>query len=121
MDTAVNGRRVQYSKNSPNPYLLPYHPRTFHSQFHFRPTYWLSLTILSPNILFPRQPPTSIFHHTAIFLLSTLHQTNQHGFIKNRGTNTTITIATEIISKATKLINRVNIVLRDVNGAFDKV
>ena len=46
---------------------------------------------------------------------------NQHGFIKNRGTHTAIALATETISKATKNKNRINLVLRDVKGAFDKV
>lgn len=45
----------------------------------------------------------------------------QHGFRKNRGTHTALAIITEILSKAKSRGDQVNVVLRDVSKAFDKV
>ena len=51
-----------------------------------------------------------------------LHNTRQHGFRKRRGTQTAIATLTEIISKQkTKQRQKINLVLRDLSKAFDRV
>lgn len=45
----------------------------------------------------------------------------QHGFRTKKGTTSAIALATEIIAQETAQRNQVNIVLRDVSKAFDKV
>lgn len=50
-----------------------------------------------------------------------LNNTAQHGFRKNRGTDTAIAILYETIAIAKANNKKVNIVLRDISKAFDKV
>ena len=50
-----------------------------------------------------------------------LHNPRQHGFRKNRGTHTATALLYEIIATAIANKNKVNIVLRDISKAFDKV
>ena len=50
-----------------------------------------------------------------------LQNPRQHGFRKSRETNTTTTILYETMATAIGNKNKVNIVLRVINEAFDKI
>ena len=50
-----------------------------------------------------------------------LHNPRQHGFPKNRGTHTATALLYELIETAIANKNKINIVLRDISKAFDKV
>lgn len=45
----------------------------------------------------------------------------QHGFRKNRGTHTALAIITDTIARAKANNAQVNLILRDIKKAFDKV
>lgn len=47
--------------------------------------------------------------------------TRQHGFRKRRGTHTALAIITDIIARAKANKNQINLILRDIKKAFDKV
>ena len=50
-----------------------------------------------------------------------LHNPRQHGFTANRGTNTALATVYEMLANAKLNKDKVNLVLRDISKAFDKV
>ena len=53
--------------------------------------------------------------------MNNLQNPRQHGFRNTRGTHTAIAILSELIVTAIGKGNKVNVVLRDISKAFDKV
>ena len=71
-----------------------------------------------PGKIFEKIINNRLIQHLEI---NNLQNPRQHGFRKNRGTNTATAILYETIATAIGNKNKVNLVLRDISKAFDKV